>query len=350
MAGSSTLSDNVWPGYVAAMASLLLGLLLVAALLTITTSQVGTIQEGYVQAIRKLGYSSNKQILDVARSLGVDVDAVLDEVSGKSAQTAPGEVPVSRSNGSEKMGQAASASVLEVHKLLDFSRFAYDRAAARLAMERLSKADAQLLQQVDLSRIDLSKIRFTASVRELELASAITPQMIAQADFSLVDLGHIDARLQERVKPFLARLVMEILIEKKTLARNAAATPLPETRRSEPVRPLPELTSQGDPDLLLDFVDRVQMPDARVLDEVRTRLRQMRKGQQTLQIWVQDQPEADAAQTRSANRQMLQIRNLALQEGWPADRVKVKYSKTSVTASHQEGFHIHISTLNGANE
>ena len=259
-------------------------------------------------------------------------------------------MPVAGAHGDDKAGPGSGHSVLETRKLLDFSHFSYDRSAARLAMERLSKADAQLLQQVDLSRIDLGKIRLSPQIRELELASAITPQMVAQVDFSQVDFGRINARLQERVKPFLARLALEILLEKKNLARNAAPTSLPETRRSEPVRPLPELTSQGEPDLLLDFVDRVQMPDARVLDEVRTRLRQMRKGQQTLQIWVQDQLEADAAQTRTANRQLLQIRTLALQEGWPADRVKIKYTKTGAAPSHQEGFHIHISTLNSANE
>lgn len=354
MAGSRALSENIWPGYVAAMASLLLGLLLLVALLTITAGQLSNIQDDYAQAIRDLGYRSHQQVLEVSRALGVDVDALLNEARNvpESEEVAAARAPAGLLDGRD-LGQAAGdGHPMAAYRLLDFSNFTYDRKAARLAMERLSKADAELLQAVNLSQVDLRKIRFPVFEKPLMLAGDITPQMLRRVDFSQVNFGKMDAGLQEQIKPFLARLALEALMDgKKTVLKpRPPELSKPEVKPIEPVRTLPELTSQGEPALLLDFVDRVQLPDAKVLDVVSERLRSMRKAGQTLRLWVQDHAEPDVAQVRSANLQLLRIRTLALQAGWPGEHIHVKYTRNAAAISHQNGFHIHISTAGDGHE
>jgi hypothetical protein len=51
----NTQTDKLWPGYVAAVASLLLGLLLVAAVLAVSITQIGTVHESFYQAVNNLG-------------------------------------------------------------------------------------------------------------------------------------------------------------------------------------------------------------------------------------------------------------------------------------------------------
>ena len=351
MAGSSTLSENVWPGYVAAMASLLLSLLLVVAVLVITTGQVGMIQDDYVKATRQLGYSSYADVLSVAKSLGVDVDALLQE---KTDVSAPSKIDPDHSlvgkggTSADFVKEVGLPSPLQARKLLDFSRFTYDHRMAKLAAERLSRADAALLQSVDLSSVDLSKIRLSPFAGTLNLAPGVTPQMLAQIDFSQVNFGQASPQLQDRAKPFLAQRALEIMLEKKRLPAEKPSVKEVPSPPPAPVRPLPELSNQGEPALLLDFVDRVQVPDEKTLGDIRERLRLMRKNAASLLIWVQDQADPDAASVRSANLQMLRIRSLALEAGWSSEAVKVRYSKNTVKANHQEGFHIHISTPGGA--
>lgn len=353
MAGSSSLSENVWPGYVAAMASLLLSLLLVVAVLVITIGQVGMIQDDYIKATRRLGYSSFEDVLSVAKSLGVDVDTLLDaptgvpnDLSSIGTQTSKGKGGV----GTEGENDFALPSSLEVSELLDFSSFTYDREMAKVAAQRLSSADAALLQSVDLSKVDLSKIRLSPLSGTLNLSPGVTDQMLEQIDFSQVDFGQADPHLLDRAKPFLAQRALEFLLDIKN-SPDEKPQPKPEpspaplvSAPSAPERPLPEVGDQGEPVLLLDFVDRLQGPDEKTIGEIRERLRRMRTQADSLLIWVQDQPDPDTAAVRSANLQMLSIRRLALEAGWPSQAVTVRYSKGASRVGHSEGFHIHIST------
>jgi hypothetical protein len=355
MAGSSSLSENVWPGYVAAMASLLLSLLLVVAVLVITIGQVGMIQDDYIKATRRLGYSSFEDVLSVAKSLGVDVDTLLHastevptDLSSIGTQPAQGGVDIGEQGGED----LALPSPLEVSELLDFSSFTYDREMAKVAAQRLSSADAALLQSVDLSMIDLSKIRLSPLSGTLNLSPGVTDQMLEQIDFSQVDFGQADPQLLDRAKPFLAQRALEFLLDiknspvEKPQRKPPPPPPLPAPPPAPPVpeRPLPEVGDQGEPVLLLDFVDRVQGPDEKTIGEIRERLRRMRNQADSLLIWVQDQPDPDTAAVRSANLQMLSIRRLALEVGWPSPAVTVRYSKGPSRVGHLEGFHIHIST------
>ena len=91
-ASSSELTDGIWPGYVAAMASLLLSLVLVLAVLAVTISQIGTITE-------------TVQAMDVARAAGWGM--VVSARSGETEDTAIVHLATGWDTGQLKVGSFA---------------------------------------------------------------------------------------------------------------------------------------------------------------------------------------------------------------------------------------------------
>ena len=135
-ASSSELTDGIWPGYVAAMASLLLSLVLVLAVLAVTISQIGTITEGYNEAIRKSGFGSKEQVDRLAKVAGIG-DGTGD---GTGTGTGTGNAKASAGMPSAQKGAPSLITAKPDRFILDMGRANFDRDAARRAGHRQRRA------------------------------------------------------------------------------------------------------------------------------------------------------------------------------------------------------------------
>ena len=196
-ASSSELTDGIWPGYVAAMASLLLSLVLVLAVLAVTISQIGTITEGYNEAIRKSGFGSKEQVDRLAKVAGIG--------DGTGDGTGTGNAKASAGMPSAQKGAPSLIKAKPDRFILDMGRANFDRDAARRAAEWVGR-DKNLLRQIDLSKVDLSKLNYSKlDISKIDLSKNLTADELKKIDFSKVNLGHLTAKRIEALKPFIAK-------------------------------------------------------------------------------------------------------------------------------------------------
>lgn len=318
MAGSSALAENVWPGYVAAMASLLLSLLLVSAVLVMTIGQIGEISDKYLKSMVSLGFSSSKEILLVAKKLGVDVDQILAMQGQKTSNVA-----IANNQGDTKLVEK-STETIAVHeatglrKYINFDYFTYDKEVASQVASELLQADKNLLALIDLSNVQLANIKFNSDVSNLDLASEVANKLIREADFSKVDFGGLQNLQIEKVKPFLARMALEILINENKIK---TGKPLPELIK------LPQYYSDNKFEIVLTYLDRYSTLTSTQQESLRVLLEKSYEKNSFLFLAVDDFRDVAAREVRSSYAQLMSVRSIAVSAGWNPSQIKVKYQK-----------------------
>lgn len=339
MAGSSNgQNDIVWPGYVAAMASLLLSLLLVCAVLVMTIGQIGSISESYQQTISRIGFGAGQDIGRLAEIAGLSDDPVNESASGGISGASGGsEIPDSKQLltaqfHSAKFGRKAATATTDVGGtsdtplVLDVGNARFDRDAAKQAAA-LAAQDKQILSQVDLSKVDIRKIRFNNfDFSGIVLNRNLTAQQMAKIDFSGVDLSHLTSDRVKKIKPFLAKeaILYQIEIQKSrprsflSQAINTSPAPtLPVIVPKPPVTPMPatgqyrivfsdETTelNRAQRQLFLNWVDSLKTSTelVRVSTEI---------------------PAGDDFLQRSAFSRLQLVRSWLLDAGLSSDRVRI---------------------------
>lgn len=318
MAGSSALAENVWPGYVAAMASLLLSLLLVSAVLVMTTGQIGEISDKYLKSMVSLGFSSSKEILLVAKKLGVDVDQLLAMQGSKQNTVA---IP-NNQNFTKPVDKSTEAVAVHeatvLNKYINFDDFTYDKKVASQVAFELLQADKKLLTLVDLSHVQLANIKFNSDVSNLDLSSEVANKLIREADFSKIDFGGLQNRQIEKIKPFLARIALEMLVGENKLK---IGTPLPELIK------LPQYYSNNKLEFVLTYLDRYSTLTSTQQENLRVRLEKSYADNSFLVLAVNDFQDAAAREVRSAYGQLMSVRSIAISAGWNPNQIKVQYQK-----------------------
>lgn len=322
---SNAQTDIVWPGYVAAMASLLLSLLLVAAVLVVTISQIGSVSESYQQAIANIGFKSTQEVESMARIAGISEDS-----SGRDSEG--GGINPDQSG---QLGKV-SASSKDKQPVLDFANANFDRDSARQAA-MLTTDDKALLAQIDLSKVDVSKIKFTnIDISKIDLSKNISAEDFKKIDFSAVNFGTVIQGRIEALKPFIAKegiryqmALQKRIFEAKRQDKAAEVKPLAAVPAPAPVlAPAPAAVVgpavTGDRsnalriNYLEDAIDALPAQKQSIVQSLSALNRQDNK----LRVWV-NLPSDDVYLKRIAYSRLMAVRAMAIEAGFLPGRVSV---------------------------
>ena len=334
---SNAQTDIVWPGYVAAMASLLLSLLLVAAVLVVTISQIGSVSESYQQAIANIGFKSRQDVDRVARLAGIsedsdaqepelDQDGRLAKVGPESGAVAAGKKVNSRVivDGNQKNVTESSKDALPV---LDLSRAVFDPVAAREAA-KLAANDKALLAQIDLSKVDVSKIKFKGiDISKIDLSRQISPADMRKIDFSQANLSTLDPARMALLKPFIAKEAIRYQLQLQrqkvapvtlpkvvAISPPVALVPPPKPKTDSPV-PQPER-------LQINYIEEAMEPLPAQKQQILQALAALQRQSAPIRIWTQ-LPNEDIYLKRTAYSRLIAMRALAVEAGFASSLVQV---------------------------
>ena len=300
-ASSSELTDGIWPGYVAAMASLLLSLVLVLAVLAVTISQIGTITEGYNEAIRKSGFGSKEQVDRLAKVAGIG------DGTGDGTGTGTGNAKASAGMPSAQKGAPSLITAKPDRFILDMGRANFDRDAARRAAEWVGR-DKNLLRQIDLSKVDLSKLNYSKlDISKIDLSKNLTADELKKIDFSKVNLGHLTAKRIEALKPFIAKegIRYQMLLQgtQKPITANNDKPPPPKEPPPKPEK------------LFIRFIEESTEPLPQQRQQIIQALSQMARDAKAVRIWTR-LPSNDLYTRRTAFSRLTAMQVLAVEAGF----------------------------------
>lgn len=330
---SNAQTDVVWPGYVAAMASLLLSLLLVAAVLVVTISQIGSVSESYQQAIANIGFKNKEEVDRVARLAGIS-DTVEDQVSDAEDQ----QRLIKEANNTsrkkidsrllaENKPESVSRSQGAEQSRLDLIRAVFDREAARQAADFVSQ-DKALLAQIDLSGVDISKVKFKGiDIKSIDLSRQISASDLRKIDFSQINLTALDTSRLNTLKPFIAKEAIRYQLQIKTQAPKSVV-PLSPLIESPEVIELPKPKPQIDSlavhsnKLQINFIEDAIEPLAVQKQQIVQELEALRRQATSIRIWT-TVPSEDIYLKRTAYSRLIVLRVLATEAGFASSSVQL---------------------------
>jgi hypothetical protein len=286
-------------------------LLLVAAILVFTISQIGGVIEGYESAVKEAGFTSADQVEATAKSAGLP-----DPTQATKAE--PDKKP-------------------KLEKL-DLTRANFDPEAAREAA-KLAEQDAELLRQIDLSQVDLSKVKFKKGLdlSGIDLSRALSKEDMKKIDFSKVNFGSVPPEQLRQLKPFIAKEAIKLKLqglkaqaklkkaEKKAKkeAKKAKADPklaLPQAPAPEPTKPEPP--KKPPQRLQVTYIDEVNTLPALQKQELVKALDVLLQQDAKLRIWMQ-LPTDDVYLKRTAYTRLVALKALAIEAGFAPARVLI---------------------------
>lgn len=364
MAGASgDQNDIVWPGYVAAMASLLLSLLLVCAVLVMTIGQIGSIIESYEQSIAKMGMDG-KDIERLAQLAGISDEQpeknneAEEKKSTESPEPVPAESPEFTKNQFAEDAKnneplAKKDDGLEIKLDLENGLFNLDAAKQAAA---LAASDRALLAQIDLSKVDVRKIRFKGlDFSGVQLNKALTAQEMKKIDFKDVDFGKLSQERINKLKPILAKEAVRFEIKRMAAVKQAAVQtpPPPRVKPVEPKAAEPAPPASPPPPPAPKPAPIVAQPETYkvVFSDETVELGKVQK--QTLLQWVERLKQMDApvriwaeipagndALQRSAYTRLVLLRGWVIEGGIPANMVQVNLESVPGNFSGNLTFHM----------
>jgi hypothetical protein len=343
---SNAQTDIVWPGYVAAMASLLLSLLLVAAVLVVTISQIGSVSESYQQAIANIGFKSTQQVESMARVAGIfegtsDRDSEGSEInpdqSGQLGKVnASSKVKMDPSKARVISEESKGAAGQDKKPILDFANANFDRDSARQAA-MLTANDKALLAQIDLSKVDVSKIKFTnIDISKIDLSKNISAEDFKKIDFSAVNFGTVIQGRIEALKPFIAKegIRYQMALQKRQFEAKrqdkvaevkplvAAPAPAPVLAPAPAAVVAPAVTGDRSNALRINYLeDAIDALPAQKQSIVQS-LSALNRQDNKLRVWV-NLPSDDVYLKRIAYSRLMAVRAMAIEAGFPPGRVSV---------------------------
>ena len=349
MAGlSNKQNDVVWPGYVAAMASLLLSLLMVCAILVVTIGQIGTLSDGFMVAISESGFSSASQLERQLKQAGFSEER-LSEMSRSPSAGSATSFEVNPATELDPNGIIRKGAAFKFARpiALNLQEGWFDPQAAQRAAQ-LASQDRELLAQIDLSRVDLRKIRFSGiDLRGVKFNRALTPKDMQGIDFSKVDFGRLRPDLIEKLKPIIAQEAMRYQLALLKSGGKVSTANLPISVLAPP--PSPVVTAaqakldepiESRDHFLVTFVDEAAEPSAQQRQQVAQIFTELRNRNVPVRIWAEIPPDNEYLQ-RLAYARLITLRSWALQAGFDASRLAVKLERAPATAVVREiSFHV----------
>lgn len=352
MSTADEKTDNLWPGYVAAMASLLLGLLLVAAVLVVTTGQISHLSESYQQAILAIGFKSGKEVDRLALAAGLQDGAALGEGAGPLG-TGQGKVEEGQARMlSQGKGDAQKESSSQA--ALDLVNANFNHESARKAA-LLAANDKTVLAQIDLSKVDVKKIGFTGiDIAKVDLAKQILPTDLKKIDFSAVQFGQLSQSRIDTLKPFVAKegIRYQLALQKQK-SRPAIVTAPALTAVSNAAvdaRPphAPETTAVAavakPNEIKLSYIEDAIEPLAEQKQLIVQSLAALNRPDSKWRLWV-SLPGDDIYLKRIAYSRLMSVRAMALEAGFSSARVNVVIEPAPNSAPLLREMTLHMSEV-----
>lgn len=356
-------TDTVWPGYVAAMACLLLGLLLVAAVLVVTTGQIGQLSESYQRAMLAIGFESGTQVERLARAAGLPDGAARAEASEPSGPShAPGQARVDASqsrslSGGRRDGQTDKKNPAP----LDLANANFDREAARRAAQ-LASRDRALLAQIDLSKVDVRKIRFAGiDISKIDLSKQIAPTDLKKMDFSALQFGQISQSRVDVLKPFMAKegIRYQLALQKQAIApppqprqptlapqqpKQPNLAPPADVKAVPTSEPTPVIAAPKSQDIRLLFIEDALEPLPEQKQAIVKSLAAFNRPDSQWRLWVQV-PTEDVYLKRIAYSRLMAVRAMALEAGFSPSRVSVAIESAPLAGLSLRDMSIHMTEV-----
>ncbi len=353
--GSGGQNDVVWPGYVAAMASLLLSLLLVCAVLIMTIGQIGSISESYQQAISRIGFGSGE---DVKRM--VQIAGMTDGPAGPSmavedmGRDAPPPIDSSQlltaQFHSARFGRKSGAAVAnaagnsDTPLVLDLANGIFDRDAARQAAS-LAAQDRQLLAQVDLSKVDIRKINFkNLDFSGVVLSRSLTPQQMAKIDFSQVDFGNLTPERIKKLKPILAKeaILYQLELQKVRPQPLPKAAPMPPAPASIVAVPAPTPPAPVPPDhYRIAFTEEATELNRTQKQLFLSWVESIKASSDPVRVWT-EVPSGDDFLQRSAFARLQLLRTWLIDAGVSSQRVRIALQNGGTAPLREVTVHLEL--------
>lgn len=315
---SNAQTDIVWPGYVAAIASLLLSLLLVLAVLVVTISQIGSVAESYEKAIANAGFQSIEDLEKAAKLAGIS-----------ESRTPPVNTSLNSSN------------LQEIPSPLDLERANFDPQAAREAA-RLAAEDAALLAQIDLSKVDITKVKFAGlDVSKIDLFNRISSDDLQKIDFSQINWGALESVRVGVLKPFVAKEAIRYQLQRKKLLPNGATkTAMPDTsKRAGTPRPTE--------DLQITFIEDATGPSAGQKRPLLQAFEALQRKNTSLSMKI-ELPNEDIYLKRMAYARLLALHALATEAGFLASNIQLSINTASGAAIPLRNMTIYVAAISTA--
>ena len=311
---SNAQTDIVWPGYVAAIASLLLSLLLVLAILVVTISQVGNVAESYEQAIANAGFQSNEDLEKAAKLAGISENQ-MPVINASLNSTPSQDTPVP----------------------LDIERANFDQQAAREAAKLIAE-DKVLLAQIDLSKVDVTKVKFAGlDISKIDLFNRISSEDLKKIDFSLINWDLLEPARIEILKPFIAKEAIRYQLQRKKLSQSSAAKAAPTdlVNRSESGR------STGN--LQITFIDDATSPLAAQKRQLLQAFEVLQRTAINISMKI-NLPNEDVYLKRMAYARLLTLHALAIESGFAAPSIQLTINTVPGATMPLRNMVIYVST------
>jgi Na+-transporting methylmalonyl-CoA/oxaloacetate decarboxylase gamma subunit len=313
-ASSNAQTDIVWPGYVAAIASLLLSLLLVLAILVVTISQVGNVAESYEQAIANAGFQSNEDVEKAAKLAGI---------SGN-------QIPVINASLSLTPSQDTVVP-------LDIERANFDQQAARDAAKLIAE-DKVLLAQIDLSKVDVTKVKFAGlDISKIDLFNRISSDDLKKIDFSLINWDLLEPARVEILKPFIAKEAIRYQLQRKKPTQSSAAKTAP----TDLVNTSESGRSTGN--LQITFIDDATSPLAAQKRQLLQAFEVLQRTAINISMRI-NLPNEDAYLKRMAYARLLTLHALAIESGFAAPNIQLMINTVPSATMPLRNMVIYVST------
>jgi hypothetical protein len=333
------------------MASLLLSMLLVCAVLIMTIGQIGSISESYQQAIARIGFGAGQDIARLVQIAGMTEGpaghGIAAEDMGSSSPAIESTQLLTAQFHSARFGRKSGAAAADASGnsytplALDFGKGNFDRDAARQAAA-LAAQDKQLLAQVDLSKVDIRKIKFNnLDFSGVTFHRSLTPQQMAKIDFSGVDFGNLTPDRVKKIKPLLAKEAVLYQLELQKARPKALPTPVPIPAPALPA-PVPVPSAPA----LVYHYRIVFTEETTDLNRAQKQLflswaENIKASSDPVRVWT-EVPSGDDFLQSGAFARLALLRTWLIDAGVPAERVRIALQNSGNAPLRELTVHIEL--------
>ncbi|MCX8521598.1 MAG: hypothetical protein ORN28_08700 [Rhodoferax sp.] len=210
MASVDSQSESIWQGYVAAIASLLIGLLLLVSLFAMAIGLIGGLHETYRKAVLAAGFKDAN-----------DVSDYLQELKTANAQSAASDQP--------------NDTQVDLKVALETYRSTSGSEKKRL----LSQLSDLKLERVKLDALNLDK---------RDPTKPLSPSELAKINFDAINWGQLTKEEIDFLKPLIAQSAFNTWKTNQEMAKNStpAKNAPPKTTTPKIIPPAAVTESTGD--------------------------------------------------------------------------------------------------------
>ena len=186
-------SESIWQGYVAAIASLLIGLLLLVSLFAMAIGLIGGLHESYRKAVQEAGFKDAN-----------DVNDYFQDLKPSNTNSKATDLP----NDGKVDGKVDVKAALDTY--------------------RNTSSSEQKRLQAQLAKLKLDRIKFDAlNLDKRDPGKPLSASELAKINFDGIDWGQLSAEEINLLKPFVAQFALNTWKTNQEKAKKPAPKDVP---------------------------------------------------------------------------------------------------------------------------